>query len=287
VPVVVPGGSPRADNLEVIKTSLTVLAFLGALLTGLYAYRKQRLAEGDAARADAQQFSERYSKALDQLGNEQPAIRLGGVYAMARLADDWKIQRQTCIDVLCAYLRMPYLPPGDPKHRPGEDEVRKSIVRVIADHLRPEADPYWEGVRMDFTGAYLEQVDFGEVYFPGETIFENVTFANEAVFIACQFEGEPTDFSGAKFMANAYFCHANFLGTTRFVEAEFRGCADFEKARFSQCILFRDARLLGPNMFDEATFPNGMSFQECLTGTSDAESIFAGANFAAPIEPVA
>jgi hypothetical protein len=26
---------------------------------------------------------------------------------MARLADDWKENRQTCVDVLCAYLRLP------------------------------------------------------------------------------------------------------------------------------------------------------------------------------------
>jgi len=39
---------------------------------------------------------------------------------MAGLADDWKVNRQICIDVLCAYLRMPYEPdPGE--DAPGED----------------------------------------------------------------------------------------------------------------------------------------------------------------------
>ena len=34
----------------------------------------------------------------------QPAaVRLAGMYAMAGLADDWKENRQTCVDVLCAY----------------------------------------------------------------------------------------------------------------------------------------------------------------------------------------
>jgi hypothetical protein len=33
---------------------------------------------------------------------------------MAGLADDWPENRQTCVDVLCGYLRMPYEPdPGD------------------------------------------------------------------------------------------------------------------------------------------------------------------------------
>jgi hypothetical protein len=50
---------PQVDTLDVIRTALSVMLFLGALLTGLYAYRKQRLAEGDARRADAQQFADR------------------------------------------------------------------------------------------------------------------------------------------------------------------------------------------------------------------------------------
>ena len=33
---------------------------------------------------------------------------------MAGLADDWGQNRQTCVEVLCGYLRMPYEPdPGD------------------------------------------------------------------------------------------------------------------------------------------------------------------------------
>ncbi|MFD9499878.1 hypothetical protein [Streptomyces sp. NPDC060035] len=34
------------------------------------------------------------------LGHDQAAVRLAGVYALARLADDWAEQRQVCIDVL-------------------------------------------------------------------------------------------------------------------------------------------------------------------------------------------
>jgi hypothetical protein len=30
---------------------------------------------------------------------------------MASLADEWEAGQQTCIDVLCAYMRMPYLLP--------------------------------------------------------------------------------------------------------------------------------------------------------------------------------
>ncbi|WP_201732362.1 hypothetical protein [Acidithrix sp. C25] len=40
--------------------------------------------------------------------HEKAAVRLAGVTAMARLAHDWGTQRQMCVDVLCAYLLMPF-----------------------------------------------------------------------------------------------------------------------------------------------------------------------------------
>src|SRR5215471_9108296 len=59
-------------------------------------------------------LNERFATAAEQLGGDKPpAVRLAGVYAMAGLADDWEKNRQTCVDVLCGYLRMPDEPdPG-------------------------------------------------------------------------------------------------------------------------------------------------------------------------------
>ncbi|MEV4075213.1 hypothetical protein [Nonomuraea fuscirosea] len=41
--------------------------------------------------------------------------RLGGLYALEQLAQDNRdpVLRQTVVDVICAYLRMPYTPPPD------------------------------------------------------------------------------------------------------------------------------------------------------------------------------
>ncbi|WP_177309217.1 hypothetical protein [Streptomyces sp. ok210] len=130
---------------DVIKTTVTALTLIGAVLAGIYAYRKQLLAEGDAHRADANQLADRYTTAAEQLGHDQAAVRLAGVYALARLADDWQEQRQVCIDVLCAYLRMPYEPdPTANGHKTGEREVRQTIIRVIRDHLQePDAATAW------------------------------------------------------------------------------------------------------------------------------------------------
>ena len=69
---------------EVVRTTLTVMAGLAAVLTGVYAYRKQRLSEGDAERADDDELTQRYSTAAGQLGHEKAEVRLAGVFAMAR-----------------------------------------------------------------------------------------------------------------------------------------------------------------------------------------------------------
>jgi hypothetical protein len=89
-------------------------------------------------------LNERFATAAEQLGSDKPpAVQLAGVYAMAGLADDWKENRQTCVEVLCAYLRMPYEPdPGDQVPAPerlafrASHEVRRTVIRVITAHLR-------------------------------------------------------------------------------------------------------------------------------------------------------
>ena len=84
-------------------------------------------------------LNERFAAAAGQLGSDKPPeVRLAGVYAMAGLADDWPENRQTCVDVLCGYLRMPYEP--DPGDKVGglerlafraSREVRYTVIRVI------------------------------------------------------------------------------------------------------------------------------------------------------------
>ncbi|WP_153342324.1 hypothetical protein [Nocardia aurantia] len=52
-------------------------------------------------------FTERYPKAVEQPGHQTAAIRIGGVTAPARIADDSQQDRSTCLTLLCTYLRTP------------------------------------------------------------------------------------------------------------------------------------------------------------------------------------
>ncbi|WP_327249859.1 pentapeptide repeat-containing protein [Streptomyces sp. NBC_01320] len=180
------------DVNDVIKITITILALGGAVLAGIYAYRKQQLAEGDTHRVGASQLAECYTTAADQLGHDNPAVRLAGVYALARLADDWEEQRQVCIDVLCAYPRMPHeTDPTSDKYKEGEREVRHTIIRVIRDHLRePQAPTFWSVCHLDFSGAVFDGGEFSDSHFHGTTSFAGATFSGTVAFIDATFSAD-------------------------------------------------------------------------------------------------
>src|SRR5215467_4525940 len=127
----------------VIAAFVALIGVGATLYTSIRNLNQQRDAlKKTLVEQQVQTLNERFATAADKLGNgKSSAVQLAGVYAMAGLADDWKENRQTCISVLCGYLRMPYAP--DPGPNPAEQqrefqgsrEVRWTLMRVITEHL--------------------------------------------------------------------------------------------------------------------------------------------------------
>ena len=180
-------------------------------------------------------LNERFAAAAEQLGSDKPsAVRLAGVYAMAGLADDWKENQQTCVDVLCAYLRMPYEPdPG--QDAPGSErlafrasrEVRHTVIRVITAHLKDDAAVSWQGLNFDFTGVVFDGGDFINAKFSGgEVNFHRAEFSGGTVYFSIAgFSGGTVSFFDAKFSGSTvYFNDTEFSGgTVHFNGAQFSG----------------------------------------------------------------
>jgi hypothetical protein len=195
------GSIPENSRGDLVRDTLAILAVFGALLAAIYAYRKQRLEEAAGHRTDAESLSKRYQEAASQLGHEKAAVRLAGVYAMGRLADDWPEQRQTCVDVLCAYLRMPWTESEDGTNDLGELVVRRSIGSLIALHLKPnERRDHWSDLYLDFKGARLidlqfsgitctRRIEFKGARFEGICDLYNVACPDGADFSACRIAG--------------------------------------------------------------------------------------------------
>jgi len=172
-----------------------------------------------------QRITELYTRAVDQLGNGQAPVRLGGLHALERLAQNNPVQRQTIVDVICAYLRMPYALPDDKP--PGEDapaeahtryeqrrqelQVRLTAQRILAAHLWPDAvGTFWPDIDLDLTEAQLHRLDLTNCHI------------RNAQFDGAQFSGD-AGFNNAKFSRKAGFDGAQFSGSATFNKAQFSG----------------------------------------------------------------
>jgi len=216
-------------------------------------------------------LNERFATAAEQLGSDKPAVRLAGVYAMAGLADDWEENRQTCVDVLCAYLQLPYEPdPGQDAPEPqrlafgASQKVRHTVIRVITVHLREDAVVSWQGLDFDFTGVAFDGGSFAQARFSGGiATFNSARFsAGMPSFYKTEFSGGTVEFSFAEFSGGAVI----------FQETEFSGgTVYFTKAVFSGgAVTFHGAEFSGGTVyFTKAVFSGGTgspkSFETCVS----------------------
>lgn len=216
-----PGMFSSTQLSDLVRAAVSIGTLAGGTFAGVYAYRKQRIDEAASHRADAEQLSKRYQDAAAQLGHERPAVRLAGVYAIARLADDWPENRQMCVDVLCAYLRMPFSPGIDTDD---ESVVRSTVFEVIRSHLSDPSHPNsWCDLSFDFSGGTYNRVSL-----PG-----------------CHFHRH-VDFDDARFVGGARWPEKND-GWMNFSRCVFRNGVSFFQVTFDEAII----------SFDNATFENG------------------------------
>ncbi|MFD7972848.1 pentapeptide repeat-containing protein [Streptomyces clavifer] len=262
---------------DLVKLSFGVVAGAGALVALVVAYRRQRVDEAGAHREATRLHTERFSQAVDKLGSDSPAVRLGGVHALAGLADDAPDDslRQTCIDVLCAYLQLPFTPdPGDdPAHQEEHHrylalrKVRHTILRLIGDHYRRPKGTHrsWQGCDLDLTGVNIDgSMNFrGAVFSGGEVFFEDATFSGGMMrFTGATFSGGAVYFGGATFSGgDVSFDDAIFSdGTVSFSGATFSGgTMGFTGATFSGGTLYLGGAVFSGSEvhFNEARFSDG------------------------------
>lgn len=185
-----PADGRAAAQIDAIKTALGAGAGTGGGVALLLAARRQWLSERAQAYTEEdsaeRRITELYTTAVDQLGSEKAAVRLGGLYALERLGHDHTQHGQTVVDVMCAYLRMPYEPEDDPESRQ-EIEVRMTGQRLLNRRLRNTSTP----LDLDLSGAALFVIDFSRAV------------VNDARFVG-------TDFHGGVIFEGARFRHADF-----------------------------------------------------------------------------
>ncbi|WP_372663464.1 pentapeptide repeat-containing protein [Amycolatopsis kentuckyensis] len=220
------GGRPEdSARLDALRTAANIVVGTGGAAALLLAARKQRSAELDLAQKDhdatERRITEIYGKAADQLGSDKAPVRLAGLYSLERLAGGYPEHRQTIVNVLCAYLRMPV--EGTDEE---EAQVRKTVQRILLLHLRPgppeqPSESFWPDVDLDFSGARLVGLNLTHCSIRSITCYET-TFS------------ELTSFRGTRFRSKADFNKATFANRADFRGVEFAdGCETFNGAVFA------------------------------------------------------
>jgi hypothetical protein len=154
----------------------------------------------------AQQETERFTRAVEQLGSPRPEVRLGGIYGLEQAARDTPSQRETVAQLMLAYLNSNHRLRVDDK-RVQELEQRNQLGGVVGDACHESVVRPWPdtqaalsvllgtpravrpplnligvdliGVRIpdaDFTGAVLRGTSLAGASLP-DARFDRVVFA--------------------------------------------------------------------------------------------------------------
>lgn len=232
---------------------------------------------------------ERYTQALEQfLDGHQPAVRLGGVYTLANLADEWLTdtslpeqvrgeEAQAIIDALTRCIRTPYplaqkrqtlesdeAPEGyegdftrDQEALREEQLVRRTVFMEFSRRLAAIAKSAEKGNEESQHAVPSVSPMWADLRFDfsGAPIFyplRQLHFQN-ADFASATFYG-PADFFGATFHGDTSFSAAQFTADASFHGANFNDWVGFSAAHFADVASFATVTFTGETDFSDAVF---------------------------------
>ena len=241
----------------------------------------------------------RYTKAVEQLASEKAAVRLGGIYTLVGLADEWiaddsltkdkqNEEGQVIINNLCSYIRSPFplalkaeMFEGDsePDNYKGdfskdqaafheEQDVRRTVFVEMSKRSSTFTRDGIGKIIDTSLGTWSDfEFDFSRapIFYPLSSLtiekgnFSSAKFYSNAGFSGAAFN-QNADFSWAKFAQNADFSRATFTQNADFYEAAFTQNADFYGAAFTQNADFNGAAFTQNANFNGAAFTQNAEF---------------------------
>ena len=293
LPIAINSGFGKDDDGAALRQALiyTTGGILGVITLG-ETHRKNTLEktknDQDHTRQVHAERRSRYTTAVEQLSSDKASIRLGGVYTLVGLVDEWlsdekttptleerRKEGQVIINNLCAYIRSP-LPLAERAEQLDKDyakdlqndfdgDIEKFDANKRAFARDKAALEEERQVRESIIKEIHERLqDFGALGLWSEFDydFSNAHFFYPIVFTNSYFDAS-SRFFGATFTQGAYFSeatftHANFSGTT------FTQGAYFSRATFTQGAYFSEATFTERTDFSGAIFHSEPSFTDVL-----------------------
>ena len=241
----------------------------------------------------------RYATAIEQLADEKAPIRLGGVYTLVKLVDDWLADKKTLpnekerreegqviVNSLCAYIRSPFLlaERAGQLDKPYTKDLQKDFggdkEKFDADKrafARDKAALEEERqVRQSIIEEIHKRLQF--IVTPDSWSKLDYDFSNAHFFYPIDFAhsyfGAFSNFSGVTFTEEANFSHAISINPVDFSHAIFINRVDFSHAKFAESANFfyttlgnadfSRGKFIGDTNFSNATFREGAYFSKVI-----------------------
>lgn len=307
LPPLIPGIKSEGETTDSLrKAILAVLAGSLTMLTLSETHRKNNQEkeknENDHTRQVHAERRSRYTTAVEQLANEKAPVRLGGIYTLTGLVDEWladdsltkdkqKEEGQVIINNLCSYIRSPFPLTEKIEEYEAHKELKKledieyeelslkEHLRFKALHTRFQASDKYKNPE-DITADYAKLHEEQDVR---RAIFVEMSKRSSKVSVdkSKEVTVTPGAWSGFKFdfsRAPIFYPLNNLtIEQGQFTSARFYGEADFQGAKFTKDADFRNAKFTGNADFRNTKFTGIADFWEAdFTGTTS----FGGAKFA-------
>lgn len=288
VPFVVPQPFSKDDSISTLRQA--VLVATGGVLAILTLWENRRKNDQEHMRQVHAERRSRYATAIEQLADEKAPIRLGGVYTLIKLIDEWLADEKTnpiekerqeegqvIINSLCAYIRSSFDLASkaemlsqdktledyeggtqqfakDQARFREEKELRLTILSEFKKRLTCGIRIHKDGAQEILKGLWSDfNYDFSNTVF-----FYPVSFINS-------YFGASSNFSRVKFTKDADFSGVKFTGYADFSEAEFTR-SNFSRVKFTQNADFYKAKFTGYADFIEAEFTRSNFYKAKFTG---------------------
>ena len=234
----------------------------------------------------------RYTKAVEQLGGVSAPVRMGGVYTLVSLVDEWLREEnieyneriaegQIIINNLCAYIRSPFTltshydeltqdsptPEGIYKNKyqkfyidkaalESEADIRLSILKEIRHRLQgPDKNTpgAWSEFEYDFSGSiFFYPVDLTNSYYTKPVNFSGSTYQDWV------------DFSNSIYQSRADFNDSTYRNWADFRDSIYQGRADFNSSTYQNVVYFSDSTYRSEVCFNKSTYQDFVYFDRSI-----------------------
>lgn len=294
LPIALNSGFGKDDDGRVLRQLIlyTTGGVLGVITLG-ESHRKNNQEkeknENDHTRQVYTERRSRYTKAVEQLADEKATVRLGGIYTLVGLVDEWladdslkpyeqQKEGQVIINNLCAYIRSPFRlaekrelleSDKEPEVYLGdfdadrsifstEQEIRQSIFKEIS--YRTSREDKLEDIPRISWNCFIFNFRKSPIFYPLDTL----TLANSN-FSESKFYGN-TKFNGTYFIKGVDFSSAIFSGTVDFSNTRYTGHTDFSLSTFKDQAIFIQASFKQQGAdFSHAKFLGGVNLTNIIS----------------------